>query len=110
MEKFRSLITSITHIDDTDVNRKVKLFGFAFLRIVLGLVAISLFMIGEWSIEKLIALTIAAERPEILTQPPISWVRTLSLWGVAIFWTVHVIGEIVMLIVRLIPSRNSNEQ
>ena len=83
---------------------------YAVRRIVLSLMLMTAFILGEWFIIWLIGITIMGGHTNLFANPPFSLVKTLSFWVVAGFWFTHVLAEIVFWIIRHLRIGISNRK
>lgn len=86
---------------------ELKDFLHALLRMAMSLAMMVVFILGEWFLAWLVSVTIMRGNEDPFGQPPLSWVKTLSIWGVAAMWGVHVVAEIALWVQRHLPRAGS---
>jgi len=85
------------------VNTELRDFMSVLWRMTLSLVLLAVFVLGEWFIAWLVGVTLMSGNPNPFQEPPLSWAKTLSLWGIALIWGIHVLAESLLWIGRHLP-------
>ncbi|GEM_PF-4045125 len=87
-------------------SQELSSFLGALRRMLFNLVFVTVFILGEWFIGWLIAGTIGEGDSDTFANPPLSWIKLLSVWAVGLVWGIHILAETITWIATHFPYGN----